>query len=146
MSVTMKKPEATLGDTSVEASLLSNHIQKESTGNARRDSTDLTSRKSIEVKKQKSVSINQHPILVSAPSSKPGSVTSKNQPLTMSRLLHQKILLEQKQMSQLPTKAGTRQESSLQSHVSTNSYSSILKANHAKVASIHAAENSSFVY
>ena len=64
----------------------------------------------------------------------------------MSRLLHQKILLEQKHMSQLPTKAGTRQESSLQSHVSTNSYSSILKANHAKVASIQAAENSSFVY
>ena len=41
MSVTMKKPEATLGDTSIEASLLSNHIQKESTGNARRDSTTL---------------------------------------------------------------------------------------------------------
>ena len=51
MSVTMKKPEATLGDTSVEASILSNHIVKESTGNARRDSTDLNIRKSLEVKK-----------------------------------------------------------------------------------------------
>ena len=54
----MKKPEATKGDVSVEASILSNQGITESTGNARTDSTDLTIRRSIEVKKQKSVSIN----------------------------------------------------------------------------------------
>ena len=54
----LKKPEATRGDVSVEASILSNQGITESTGNARTDSTDLTIRRSLEVKKQKSVSIN----------------------------------------------------------------------------------------
>ena len=60
----MKKPEATKGDISVEASILSNQGMTESTGNARRDSTDLNIRRSLEVKKQKSVSINQNPIYI----------------------------------------------------------------------------------
>ena len=117
--------------------MLSNQKEIDNTGHARRDSTDLDVRKTFEVKKSKRLSI-QHPVPMSAVSSKPGSVTHKAPTLTMSRLLHQKILHEVKQ----PTSRGGAQADTAQT--GSNTYASVLKP--AKLPSASIPESSSFVY